>query len=100
MPVGVLINLPGLTKEQYEAVTAKIFGQYPMQRDQAPQGLIMHTAGPAEGGWYVYDVWESREDFQRFGEERVGPAMQEVLGGSGSPPEPQFYDVSGFVAAY
>jgi hypothetical protein len=38
MAVGVLINLPGITQEQYEEVTAKIFGQYPMQRDQAPKG--------------------------------------------------------------
>jgi hypothetical protein len=31
-------------------------------------GLISHTAAPMPNGWYVVDVWESEEVFQRFGE--------------------------------
>jgi hypothetical protein len=99
MAVGVLINLPGITQEQYEQVTAKMFGQYPMKADQAPDGLHVHSAGPSEDGWYAYDIWESPEHFQRFGEEKVGPAMAEVVG-AGGPPQPQFYPIHGFVIAH
>jgi hypothetical protein len=99
MAVGVLIALPGVTQEQYEQVTAKIFGQYPMNPSDAPDGCYVHSAGPHAGGWYVYDIWESKEHFARFGEEKIGPAMAEVLGGEGPPPTPEFFEVSNFVVA-
>jgi len=99
MAVGVLLNLSGVTQEQYEQVNEKLFGQYPMPADKAPDGCVMHSAGPSEDGWYVYDIWESPEQFQRFGEEQVGPAMAEVLGGGGPPPQPQFFPIHNFVIA-
>jgi hypothetical protein len=99
MAVGMLLNLPGVTQEQYEQVTEKIFGQYPMRADQAPDGLRMHSAGTGEDGWYVYDIWDSPEHFQRFAEQHVGPAMAEVVGEGGPPPQPQFFPVHGFVFA-
>jgi hypothetical protein len=93
MAVGILISMPGFTQEQYEQVSAELWGQHPMRPDQAPEGMIIHTAGPMPDGWYVYDVWDSAEQFQRFGEERVGPAMQAALGGEAAPPQPQIYDI-------
>jgi hypothetical protein len=42
-----------------------------------PRGLLGHYAGPGEGGWQVVDVWESREDWDRFRDEKVMPAAQE-----------------------
>jgi hypothetical protein len=98
MAVGILINMPGVTQEQYEQVTTKLFGQYPMRSEDAPDGLLMHSAGPTQDGWYVYDLWESPEQFQRFGEERVGPAMAEVVG-AGGPPQPEIYPVHGYLFA-
>ena len=41
MAVGVLLNLPGITQEQYEEVNTKLFGQFPMKPDQAPDGCLM-----------------------------------------------------------
>ena len=55
-----------------------------MREDQSPDGLILHTAGQGEQGWYVDDVWESQDDFQRFVESNLGPALQEVGAGGGS----------------
>lgn len=98
MAVGVLLNMPGITQDQYEQVTAKIFGQYPMRADQTPDGCLMHSAGPMPGGWYVYDVWESPEHFGRFGESQVGPAMAEVVG-PGDPPQPEFFPIHNYVTA-
>jgi hypothetical protein len=99
MAVGVLIMLPGVTEQNYEDVTKEIFGTYPMEPGNAPDGLLVHSAGPVPEGWYVYDIWESPEHFGRFGEERVGPAMAAVMGEGGPQVEPQFYEIHGFVQA-
>lgn len=98
MAVGMLLSIPGFTQEHYEQVNQKLWGHYPMEPADAPSGLILHSAGPAPDGWYVYDIWETREDFQRFAEERVGPAMQSVVGdAAGGPPVPDFYEVASVV---
>ena len=43
-----------------------------------PQGAIFQVAGPAEGGWRVISVWESREAQERFRDERLIPAFNEL----------------------
>ena len=83
MAVGVLTAAPEFTKEIYDNVTEKMFGHpSPMREDEAPEGLIVHSSGRGEQGYYVYDIWESREAFERFMEEKLGPAIGEVMGGS------------------
>lgn len=94
MAVGVLLAAPEFTKQTYDSVTEKLFGHAPMREDDSLDGLIMHSAGPGEQGYYVFDVWESREAFERFMEERLGPALAEVMGGP--PPEggrPQYFPI-------
>ena len=76
MAVGVLVMLPGVKKEQYTQVNEKMWGKATMDSSQAPDGLIIHTAGPTQDGWYVSDVWESKGDFARFGHEKVQPACR------------------------
>jgi hypothetical protein len=61
-----------------------------------PAGLIMHTAGRTpEGAWRIFDVWESREAFDRFTEERLQPALREVIGDQMADAEPpqEFYEL-------
>ena len=94
MAVGVLVPLPGVTQEIYEHVNRELFGHYPHEPGDGVPGLILHSAGPADDGWYVYDIWESAEEFKQFAESRIGPAMQSVLGGDAQGPEPQFFDVA------
>lgn len=73
MAVGLRIKFDGGTQEQYEAIHSH------MNVDQdPPEGLILHSAGPIDGGWGVIDFWESREAFDRFLESRLGPATQEL----------------------
>jgi len=95
MAVGVLTASPQFTKQIYDEVTEKMFGHPPPVRDdESPEGMIVHSAGQGEQGYYVYDVWESREAFERFMEEKLGPAIAEVWGGA--PPEegaPQFFPI-------
>jgi hypothetical protein len=37
-------------------------------------------AGEVDGKWTVTDVWEARETYDRFREERLFPAIQKVSG--------------------
>jgi hypothetical protein len=50
-------------------------------------------AGPGDQGWYVYDIWESPEHFQRFAQEKLGPAIEAAGAGGGAQPEPQFFPI-------
>jgi hypothetical protein len=45
-----------------------------------PEGLIFHWAGEVDGKWTITDVWASRSDYDRFQEERLFPAIQQVSG--------------------
>jgi hypothetical protein len=73
MAVSMLLAGEGVTEDSYRQLTEAMFGNYPMRGDQSPEGLILHTAGQSGQGWYVYDIWESREHFQRFVEATLGP---------------------------
>jgi hypothetical protein len=45
-----------------------------------PEGLLFHWAGEIDGKWTVTDVWEAREPYDRFRDERLMPAIQKVSG--------------------
>jgi hypothetical protein len=45
-----------------------------------PDGLIFHWAGEVDGKCTVTDVWEARDAYDRFPEERLFPAIQKVSG--------------------
>ena len=53
--------------------------------DAPVKGLILHAGGPSERGVHSLDVWESKEDAQRFFTERMMPALHQ-LGDEGGPP--------------
>jgi hypothetical protein len=54
--------------------------------DEPVKGLIVHAAGPNERGVHVLDVWESKEDSERFYVERMVPALKQLGLDGGSPP--------------
>jgi len=67
--------------ENYDAVAERI-----RIDSDPPEGLIVHSASPMEGGGVrIVDIWESQEDLERFEEERLMPAVREVLGDPGGP---------------
>lgn len=76
MAVGTINRLPeGIGAEQYDAVMEKI------GLDEKPvEGLIFHSAGELEGSFQVFNVWESRENFDRFTAERLRPAQVAIMG--------------------
>jgi len=75
MAIGVLLDIPGGTQEQYEQVNEKAFGD-PKGPTEPIDGLIIHTAGATASGWRIYDVWESQEAFDRFMNETIMPAVE------------------------
>jgi hypothetical protein len=99
MAVGVLMMAPGMTQQNYDQINEAMFGPGEFDPGDAPEGLLVHSAGPAEGGWYVYDIWESREAFERFANERLMQAMQKVLGGPPPGDGPQFFEIANLFRA-
>ena len=95
MAVGINFEIPGGTQEQYEAVNKAAFGGAKGPSD-APPGLIMHTAGDANGTWRVFDVWESAAAYQKFMEETIMPATE----GMDLPQiEPEVYELYNVIGA-
>jgi hypothetical protein len=69
--------------------------------DEPPAGLIYHAAGEIEGGrWQAVSVWESQDDFNRFLEDRIMPAVQETLDpklAEGGPPPTEWFEAKHIV---
>ncbi len=97
MAVGVLMTMPGIKQEQYEQINEKLFGHYPFDAKDAPDGLIMHSAGPSPEGWYVYDIWETKGHYTRFGKGRLEPAVRETVGSDVASGRPEFYEIANLV---
>jgi hypothetical protein len=94
MAVAVLMEFAGATLEQYEQVIAKM-GFSPGGAG-APGGLF-HWVRQTDDGIHITDVWESREQFDQFARERIGPYTAEV--GIPNPPEISYLDVHNYLTA-
>ena len=79
MAVGIRIKMEGVTAEQFNVMERSIDPD-----GNPPEGLIFHASGPIDGGWGVIDFWDSREQFDRFADERIGAAVA-AAGVSGAP---------------
>lgn len=76
MAIGLLNRFSeGAGAEVYDTVSEALD-----TRANPPEGMIFHSAGELEGTFQVFNIWESREHFDRFREERLVPAMNEALG--------------------
>ncbi|GHB79137.1 MULTISPECIES: hypothetical protein [Streptomyces] len=80
MAIVVVLDMPGMTQDQYEQSAEKVSGRpgpVKSPADWPVSGLISHTAAPTSDGWLVVDVWESEEAFQQFGETLI-PILREL----------------------
>ncbi len=98
MAIGVYFNFQDTTLEQYDEVTRRLNNGQPMHAlsDWPVGGILSHAAWHEESGSLgVFDVWESAEAFQSFGEK-----LMPILGEVGmSPTEPHVVPLHNFVAA-
>ena len=62
--------------------------------DQKPDGLIIRAAGEVDGRWKAVSIWESKDAYERFAEERVLPAVKEALGDdmAAGPPRTEWFE--------
>ena len=92
MAIGVQQDFPGATLAQYDQVIQKM-GFRP-GGPGAPGGLF-HWVTKTDTGLRVVDVWESREQFEKFGREKVGPITAQV--GIPEPPKITFFEVHNYL---
>ena len=60
-----------------------------------PPGAISHWTAETDDGLRVVDVWESREKFDRFAQEQIGPFTQQA--GITEPPQMTYRDVHNYL---
>ena len=80
MPIGVYFNFDGTTVDQYDEVCRRLNNGQPLTKlsDWPGGGCLSHAAWQEESGSLgVFDVWESPEAFQSFGE-KLMPLLSEV----------------------
>lgn len=69
MAVAFILDFPGGTIAQYDAVIAEMG----LSDGHVPDGLLYHGAGSTDAGMRVVDVWEADQPFERFAAEHIGP---------------------------
>lgn len=75
MPVAVTMDFEGGTLDQYDEVVTRM--GFAPGGPGAPGGLF-HYVVETDSGIRVSDVWETREQFERFATEHIGPITQAV----------------------
>ena len=85
MAIAVRFGGQATSREKYDGVRKRLedAGDWP------PPGLIFHAAHGGSDVEEVFEVWESREAFERFGS-KLMPLLEEV---GINPDEPQIREV-------
>jgi hypothetical protein len=86
LPVAFVLNAPGMTTEVYDRAMETLKFD-----ENWPEGLQSHHAAVTPDGLFIFDVWDTREDWERFAQERLGAALAEATGGNAPELEPTFY---------
>ncbi len=73
-----IYDVQGGKLEHYDAVNERV-GM------DKPEGVHAHIAGKTDGGFTVIEVWDSPEHINRYMEEGLGEAIQEVMQEAGVP---------------
>lgn len=88
MAISVRFADEPTSHEKYDAVLKRLqdAGDWP------PPGLIFHAAQGDSDMEEVFEVWESREDFERFGS-KLMPLLDEVGINAGEPQVREVYNM-------
>lgn len=70
MAVLISTTVKGQTQEGYDGVLSAVGDLVKI----AP-GFILHCAHPAEGGWLVYEIWQSKVDADRWFAQNIVPNL-------------------------
>ena len=64
MAIAIYVHPKGMTQQQYEEARRRL--EEAGQGD--PRGRLHHSCFGEDGGLMVYDVWESQEQWDAFGQ--------------------------------
>lgn len=73
MSVLVVSEVPGVTAEQDAAMVKAL-----NLEEAPPAGARARLASPTANGWRVVSLWDSEEQWVRFRDETLAPALQQV----------------------
>jgi hypothetical protein len=88
MALGIYFPAPSFTKEQYDEVSRRLEAA----GAGSPPGRSYHCAFSGGVGVHVFDVWDSQEAFEKFGETLV-PIMGELGADPGEPQVAEIHNV-------
>jgi hypothetical protein len=83
MAYGFVMDVPAPI-DFYDALHAEI-GR---RTTGGVDGMLLHVGRETRGGFQVIEVWESKELYDRFTAEILGPALAHLTGGQSPPVEP------------
>jgi hypothetical protein len=87
MAVAIEMNFKGATIDQYDQVIEKMG----LTGGSTPPGAISHWVAKTDDGIRVVDVWETKDVFDRFAADQMGPYTREA--GIEEEPEMRVYDI-------
>ena len=73
MPTLMLMHWPEASKDQYLQARKEINWE-----GNVPEGAKFHVSWMQDDGFHVLDLWESKEDFEKFTQERLMPGVQKI----------------------
>lgn len=82
MSVAVRLEFSKLGIDDYDAVCRAL--NFPADW---PDGLLTHGSTEVDGRLRVLDIWESRQQFDRFVESRLQGAMGQAMGDRAEAPQ-------------
>lgn len=91
MAVAVQMDFDGATLEQYDDVCSRMGSRPTVRNLQGPSRIF---ATMTDSGLRVVDVWETKEQFEKFAQDQIGPFSREA--GIPAPPRMQFFDVHNY----
>lgn len=95
MTYALIVGVPA-PAEVYDAMHAEVLRRC----GSAVDGLLVHVGRSVDDGFQVFEVWESREAYDRFLVEIMAPVMEALTPPGqpqGEPPAPDEVDLRGLV---
>jgi hypothetical protein len=73
MTVVSTLDVTGLTASEYRAVMDEL------GVEQRPEGgIYLHLTTPIDVGYRIVEIWDEKENFDRFVERRLAPANEAI----------------------
>ena len=71
MAFVAVLDINELTIEEYDSIIASMGVE-----SRPASGIYLHIAAPMEGGLRIIELWDSKEGFEQFIQERMLPAAK------------------------